>query len=247
MNANEVKNLIKQHGYWEVVFTPLTFNPTLISDRTTCKQLLQKSTVRLRGWDYPHFPTVNNDEQKIYLGADHCEAFIDWGNHKEVLRLYQSGLFVHYLALFEDWMSEDRFKELVKSSDQYDKTEPGSALSFVSAIYSLTEIYEFLRRLASDSIIYDNGVRVEIKLNGIGVGRRLESFDPGRIGLFGMYTSNTPDVIFPIKEISKEDILNSSRKFSLEAVKYLFETFGWENMPMHIFEQDQQNLIERRF
>lgn len=245
--ANEVKNKIQERGYWEVVFTPRIFNPTLIADRTTCKKMLEENSVRLRGWDYPHVPKNNIDNQKIYFGADHCEAFIDWGNHKEVLRFYQSGMFVHYMALFEDWMKEDKLGEFVVNRDRYQKTEPGSALSFISAIYTLTEIYEFLRRLASSSDVYDSGVRIELKLNGVSESRKLESFDPGRIGLFGRYTSNVSDIVFPIKNLTKEEILNSSKQNALQDVRYLFETFGWENMPMHVFEKDQQNLLERRF
>ena len=149
-----------------MTFAPRVFNDALIPDRATCKQLLQKNSVQLRGWDYPHIPQGNMDHQKIYFGADHCEAFIDWGNHKEVLRYYQSGLFVHYVAVHEDWLKEDKLSEIVGGKDPYTNTQPGTVLSFVNTTYLLTEVYEFLRRLAAGSDVYESGVKVEIKLVG---------------------------------------------------------------------------------
>ncbi len=246
MTAEDVKKIIKECGYWEVVFTPRVFNSELISDRTTCKQLLEKNSVQLRGWDYPHIPKADMEYQKIYLGTDHCEAFIDWGDYKEVLRFYQSGQFIHYFALREDWMNVDKLSEIVSGCDPHKDTKPGSVLSFVGATYSLTEIYEFLRRLTSGSNIYDNGVRVVIKLHGA-QGRKLVSLDASRIDLFWSYVSNIPEITLPEKELTKDEVLNSSKELALQAVRYLFETFGWENMPMQVFEKDQQNLLERRF
>ncbi len=245
MTAEDVKKEIKKRGYWEVTFAPRVFNDALIPDRATCKQLLQKNSVQLRGWDYPHIPQGNMDHQKIYFGADHCEAFIDWGNHKEVLRYYQSGLFVHYVAVHEDWLKEDKLSEIVGGKDPYTNTQPGTVLSFVNTTYLLTEVYEFLRRLAAGSDVYESGVKVEIKLVGT-QGRKLVSLAPGRIDLFGSYIANVPEIVVPSKEIMKEQLLDSSRELALQTIKYIFETFNWENIPISVIEKDQQNLLERR-
>jgi hypothetical protein len=229
-----------------VVFTPRTFDSKLVPDRPSCKRLLEENAVQLRGWDYPHIPRGNIDNQKMYFGADYCEGYIDWGSHKELMRFYQSGLFVHYFSMWEDWMSEDGLGAIVGRDKRNDKA-PGSALSFIGVTYTMTEIYEFLRRQASGSNVFDSGVTVELKLHNVGEGRSLESFDANRIGLFGRYISNESEIVVPTNELNKEQLLNDSKKNAIEAAKYIFETFGWENMPVHVFEQDQQRLLERRF
>jgi hypothetical protein len=245
MTEDDVKKAIKQRGYWEVVFTPRVFDAALIPNRSTCKQMLQDNVVRLRGWNYPHITKSDMDHQKAYLGSDYCGAFIDWGAYKEVLRFYQSAQFVHYFAVHEDWDREDKLNDFVGSSDGK-RIKPNSALSFLGAIYTLTEVYEFLRRLAMNTNIYNSGVRVEIKLHNT-LGRKLVNLDPSRLGLFDDYVSNTSPIILPAKELAKDDVISSSNKIALEAVKYLFETFQWENMPTEVFERDQQNFLERRF
>lgn len=246
MTSNDVKKLIKERGYWEIVITPRTFNPKTIPDRSACKEIVSKNSVQLRGWDYPHIPKNDQEHQRMYFGKDHCEAFIDWGNHKEVFRLYQSGQFVHYLALFEDWLAEDMIGKMFGSSGGRWDAKPREILSVIGVVYTITEIYEFARRIAASSDIYDSGLRIEIKFNGA-KGRRLEVLDPMRIGLFGSYTSELDIIEIPIIELNKEDILNSSKELALDAIKYLFESFNWDNIPLNVLQQDQQNLIERRF
>lgn len=247
MDANEVKNLIKERGYWEVIITPQIHSPKLVPDRTTCKDLVSKNSVQLRGWDYPHIPRGNQDHQKIYFGADHCEAFLDWGNHKEVFRFYQSGQFIHYLALFEDWIAVDKVGEMFGArGGRWDNLKPGEVVDVIGAVYTITEIYEFARRMASGSNIYDSGIRIDIKFHGAR-GRKLEILDPMRFGLFDRYSSEIDDIEIPVVELSKGEILNSSKELAMDAIKYFFESFNWENVPIHTLQQDQQKLLERRF
>jgi len=239
MTIDDVKNRIKKRGYWEINFSPKKFNTERISDRKTCKEIITKSAVELRGWDYPHVPTQDDEKQAMYFGQDYLEAYIDWWAHKEAWRFYQSGQFIHYLGLWEDWTEENGW-----ASEELKKIKPSSILSIIGNVYTLTEIFEFLKRLTLQGV-YDDGVKVSIKLVGMKE-RKLEILDLGRVPLMMSYIARVPEITLPTKEITKEEILNKTQEFALEYIRYLFETFGWENQPIEVFKNDQKKLLERK-
>jgi hypothetical protein len=238
MDIEEVKNRIKERGYWKINFYPSKFIPNLIPSREDCIEILTNNIVRLRGWSYPHIPSCSADYKDIYPGDDYYEAYIDWDIHKEVWRFYQSGQFIHYRALEEDWMQESAFG--------YNYIKPGSILEVIMTIYTLTEIFEFLRRLAVGSNVYEEGGIIKIELISMN-GRMLKLLDPMRSSLSMSYIARIPEIKIPEKIVTKEDIINKSGELALEFLAYVFETFGWINQPTEVFKSDQQKLLERKF
>lgn len=71
--------------------------------------------------------------------------------------MYQSGQFIHYRALREDWTQEDSWipKEF--------KLAPMKFLGVLSTIYLITEIFEFLSRIGNEGLCKE-GVNVSIVL-----------------------------------------------------------------------------------
>jgi len=238
MNIEEVKNRIKERGYWKINFHPIKFIPDLIPSRNDCREILTNNIVRLTGWDYPHIPSHNDDKQAIYAGEDYYEAYIDWDIYKEVWRFYQSGQFIHYRALKEDWMQESIWG--------YNNIKPCSILEINMTNYTLTEVFEFLRRLTIGSKVYEDGVKIDVELLNTG-GRKLEILEPNRAPLMRQYVARIPEIKIPEKTVTKEDIINKSRELALESLAYVFETFRWTNQPTEVFKSDQQKLLERRF
>src|SRR5882672_11668860 len=137
---------IRQHGYWQIRFLP---SEPLIRDleRQEIREILTKSSISLRGWNYPHIPVHNNDHEELYLSGDHFEGWIDWNIFKEIFRVYDNGQYFHLFGAYEDWWSEN---DDLPSDHPYKKVQVGKTLEVVSVVYRITEIFAFLRNL------YDN-------------------------------------------------------------------------------------------
>ena len=239
MTDIETLETIKTRGYWRINFEPLVYDKEKLKTLGDCKDIVEKENVVLRGWNYPHFPRRVGDDAGLETGANYYEGWIAWWNHIELWRMYQSGQFIHYVALRDDWSEKDGWG-IVE-----DRNIPtGTELNVIGElIYELTEIYEFLARLTKRGL-YDEGVRVSISLNNT-ENRTLVLRDPMRFGLRDEYTTRLKNIPFE-KEYSKEEILTNSKGLAFEAILYILERFGWHNPPIEVFQNDQENLLNRR-
>lgn len=229
---------IRSRGYWRINFQPLVYQQKLTS-LGDCKDVVEKSAVRLRGWDYPHFPQRIGDDSGLEVADGFYEGWIDWENHKEFWRMYQSGQFLHYISLREDWFEEDSFYR--QHAIRY---EPKTLLNIIgSVVYQMTEIFEFLSRLARAGI-YDEGARASISLNNT-KNRKLWISDPMRADFMQNYTTTSDKIDFS-KEYSKDQVIDSSRDLALEAMIYMFDRFGWHKPPLESLKTDQSNFLTGR-
>ena len=237
-NVKEIINYVKSRGHWFINLYPIEPIKDRIPLRDECEDIIKKSAVHLRGWDYPYVPISQSDFAKIYFGADYVEAFVDSGDHKEVWRYYQSAQFLHYLSLSEDWHSEDE-----RLSVSYKNVKPGSVLNVIRTIYTITEIFEFIRRLAKLHL-YDDGINIEILLFGI-QNRRLAIFDPDRVPLGDNYIAQIDKLPWSKKGIPKDDLITKSDEIAFDLICYIFKTFNWENLPKEIIKKDQLKFLQR--
>lgn len=233
--------LIKTRGYWKIHIFPTTTESHVINPINKGKEIIRESAVQFRGWDYPHFPTNNQENQNAYIADDRVEAWIDFEQYKEVWRLYDSGQFVHFFSIREDWWGEDSWL----TPDHYlKKIQPGAVLEAISTVYSLTEIYAFIRNLVQAKL-FENEVSVEISLVGT-KDRELYVSDPARAPLFWHYKAAT-DRVDLLKKIYKiQDIESNYLDLAFEQIVYLFNQFNWDNPPLQVIKEDQKKLIERR-
>lgn len=236
MNPSHIDK-IKSRGYWRINFQPLVLEEKLDSIGK-CFEVVSKNAVYLRGWKYPHIPNRNDEDTGIEPCDGYFQAWVDWGNHKEFWRMYQSGQYLHYLALREDWLGEDTWK-----SNLADEIKPMSSLNVITTVYQMTEIYLFLERLISDGI-YDEGINVSISLINTN-GRMLWINDFFRGGF------NYPRITFADKfDYSKThevaDVLSKYRQLAIGAVLFIFDRFGWDNPPIDTLRKDQEDFLTQK-
>ena len=230
---------IKKHGYWTIIIRPNRFDNEKIQTLNDCLKFVKESKVSLRVWDYPHID-ANNRPYANNRPLDYVQQTIDWDLHRELWRMYQSGQFVHLFACHEDLL----LNQINLGPGPAKITPlPGTVLSVLSTLYSMTEIYEFASRLAAKNI-FNRDLSLEISLNGM-KNRKLVFFEPGRTRL-GNYVCSSNELT-RMKSIPVSDLLAiRSSELALEHTLWVFEHFNWKPSPLDILREEQKKFIERR-
>ena len=228
-------DLIKQRGYWRVNFYPPTFEVDRLRI-TQCKETIEGNNISLRGWDYPHIEpsgrTDGNGESGSY--SNYYESWTDWGNHIEFWQMYQSGQFLHYRALAEDWQKrrheaiEEKLKPIPASNGNgFIPKDPLKILDIDRAVFQITEVFEFIRRLVNDQAqIYEEGMQLSVGLHNTAK-RRLFLNDFMRGGLLHEYRTMGDNIELPYS-LSKGELLLDSAAQALKVILDLFNRFGWD-------------------
>ena len=159
--------LIESRGHWHVIVRPTSYVSTRLATLADTERVFREAHIQLRGWDYPHDPQEGPTRHRDYI-----EGSITWEAHNELWRLYQSGQFVHFFGMRDDWLKG------VHRSD----IEPGTVLGSVMTLYSFTELFNFSARLA-EAIPLTPEVSVSYEIRGLG-GRTLETFDMGLLDVW---------------------------------------------------------------
>ncbi|MCP2598727.1 putative DNA binding domain-containing protein, partial [Candidatus Aminicenantes bacterium AC-335-L06] len=236
-----MKNIItkiKSRGYWKVRFRPLIYKKNRIPKLSNCKEIVKRNVVIFRGWDYPHFPIRGGTNSGLLPGNNFYEAWIDRRVHKEFWRMYQSGQFINYRALWEDWDEEDPW--IVEQ----EKKQPMKYLGVLHTIGQITEIFEFLAGLSKEGI-FKEGMNLLISLNNT-MDRKLWLEDRSRIPFFYDHKTGAPAIKFQ-KEYTEREIIENSTELAVEAILYFFERFDWIPSKEMIKEDQKKLLRHRRF
>lgn len=225
---------IKSKGYWRINFQPRTILTERLSP-LQCLETVEKNAIRLRGWDYPHITNKNDDSGGQLPCGEYHESWTDWWNHIEFWRMYRSHQFLHYLALREDWLAEsDWSKELART------IRPGQALGTGGTIFQITEVFEFLSRLAHDNI-YPTGAMVEISLENT-EGRALWVDDPQRMPFFDPKQTGAKTINIS-REVTTGEFISRGSEIALSAIVEIFEHFGWANVSAQNIRQQQERFL----
>jgi len=227
---------IKSQGYWRVNFQPVTVkNFTTLKE---CKEIIERSSVSLRGWDYPHIPRRNDGNGAMLACGEYFEGFEDWAMYKEFWRMYKSGQFLYYRGLREDWLAEDNWREELAK-----KIKPGTVVSMISSvIYEVTEMFEFLSRLIENGL-YQDGVEVDITLKNI-ESRELWIGDEMRIPFMFPKKTGAKEISFKNK-FSKEEIIENSKIIANRFILEIFDSFEFNPSSEQIMK-DQEKLLSGR-
>lgn len=236
----ELIDKIKQKGYWRVNIRPIEYNEKRIPSVEECINIIKSCVVYLRGWDYPHI-----DRTGISMsGNDSIESLCDWpeGGHYEYWRFYQSGQFVHYFSMREDYAIDgERLKKI--QHDRHTKSE--KYLDILSALYSVTEVYLFARNLMAKNIMGEE-MEIIVELGGV-EGRELFFWDSFMRRLFNNYVCAFRDENIVIKQVvKKEEIIAAPLELALKVSIEIFRRFNWMDAPANVFAEDQKKFIERR-
>lgn len=227
---------IKSTGYWKVIIRPISFEKELINSLSDCKDIINKTTVSFRGWDFPSHESI-----EIKNMDDGIESETDWNQYKEYWRFHQSGQFLHLYAFNEDYQIDDiERKSSVVYLDSSKRTS--KYLSIFSTLFRITEIFEFISRLIEIGI-YTTKIKISIELFDVN-GRMLFIWDRYR-DLRRNYTAAL-DSIHYFKEFDVQEMIEDKFELALECTMYIFERFNWDQPPMGVLREDQKKLIEKR-
>lgn len=237
MNAEEIIKEIKKRGFWDITIRPTVFIKDRMKNKEEALNVIRESVVELRGWDYPHIRDRDGNPHNI---ADGIEKYIFWENYVEIWRLFLSGQFIHLLALREDWLTPPQKSRIAFVQNQNVK----NTLGVTGTLFTITEIFEFAKRLAVKGI-FGEEVAIDIVLNNT-EGRGLLVDSPGRLPFL------RPKVCFASKweynkVFSVPDLVQNYKDLAFEAITELFELFNWSNTPIQVMKEDQIKFLEGKY
>lgn len=212
---NALLEKIKSRGHWQTVIRPMKFVGKRIRDIRALYPILEKTSVHLRGWDFPHLDRHAN----LHIDVDWIGQESEWEHHLEVWRFYQSGQFMDIAGIPHDWRDQSGFWP----ADE--KGGPGRRMSVGDALFRFTEIFEFAARLSLTEA-GDDQMNVRITLVGL-QDRSLVVEDPRRAPLFADYKASLDEFPYEV-ELARTDLAADPREFALKAAIELFLRFGWE-------------------
>lgn len=220
---------IRSRAYWRINFRPLGEITPL--NMLGCSEAVERGRVSLRGWDYPHISARQDNTSGFGPAGEYYENWVDWQGYIEFWRMYRSTQFLHYRALWEDWDPETEGR----------RQPPGPVVAVTRALYQITEIFEFAKRLYQHGL-YPEGVIIKLSLEGTR-GRQLWVSDPMRMPF--SYPRITEAVSVGLeRRLTKLQLESDSRLASGDAVLEFFDNFGWNPAPEHV-KADQDRLFSR--
>lgn len=233
MNIEDIKNKIDNIGNIKVIFEPDVYKESRIQKKDL-QEILKKSQVSLRGWDFPHVPIQDREDTKRpYFIGNGIEFYTDWERITEIFRFYQSGQFLAKFVLYEDTIGNLHGKEL----------NPGKYLDFLSLIYKITEIVLFVKNIIENTDIEGGTLTIEINKTK---DRELESIFSSRIFFFNAGYICHMDQVVAKKTFKKEEIAVNFIEISREFIKSVFDDFNWTNYSDQMIKTHQENLLNRR-
>lgn len=229
VQAVSVLDKIRSRGYWRVVIRPAVFIEKRVPNILALFPLVEKRSVGLRGWGYPHV----DSGVPPHVDVDWVGQEFDWNQYLELWRIYQSGQFVHFFGMTHDWRDQSKFWPAE------DGWQHSSVLNPTSTVYFFTEIIEFAARLAL-SEAGDDQMHVQVAIRGL-QGRVLQDFD-GHRQIIHPHPASIPEFSFS-RDLSRTDLIAEPKKFALDAAQELFRRFGWD--PARELLRELQETIGR--
>lgn len=217
---------IRSRGHWRVNLRPQEIDALDSLTLRECLDQVQRADVSLRGWNYPHVPSRDDENTGVDRHGTFIEAWVDWMSHREFWRMYTSTQFVHYRAINEDWLEREHWgvSQRVVAAQRN-----GPTLGIVTNLWEIAEVCEFATRLHQQGKMYRSGVEMTIQVRQgtelEGQGRTLRADESGRFPLSASYQNMAAVVEFR-KVLSPAD-LAEPKATALEAAQYIFDKFGW--------------------
>jgi hypothetical protein len=224
---NDLIDKIKSRGYWNVEIKPVRYDAQCLPDISSLLPIIEKSSVQLRGWDFPHIDT----QRPTRIDIDWIEQSIDWQHIISTWRFHQSGQFIFIGGNFNDWRDQSGFWPADED------WQPNVYLDIEDAIFTFAEIFEFTARLSMTSDCYE---KVNIKIDIGNIANRFLHL--GR-GTFPKYRGQIEHFPFEI-EVEREELLACTKKITLQASRELFLRFGYD-ISIDRLREWQNQLLKR--
>ena len=223
---SDLLKAIRSKGYWRVNIHPAEYVPERLL-YSALRSILERTVVRLRGWDLPHFDRQDTDRRgNNWIGAE-----TEWTFVREAWRFYQSAQFVYLRGVSEDWIEPDHVR--------FARVPMGvPSLGVGDALFTISEICEFASRLSVTEAGAEQ-MHVEIELRN-SAGRRLYVDDPRRMSMDNQYSFHDATLTTSVV-ISRSDVAGRSRELALDTALDMFSHFGWH--PDRSLLQGQQDEL----
>jgi hypothetical protein len=238
-------DLMKGLPFWRIVFRPEEYVPDLIPSLTECLKLIEKTRVQLRGWDFPHLPSKDNERLH---GSNWIGAEVAFLGSVESWRLFQSGQFVHFAAVRET--TETAWREKLQQAamshlhgrQEVDWDAVPGYISLVNLVYIVSEAFEFAARVCQAGV-YRGSIDILIELNGIKGFVLTPEWGRGWSG----FRRATEDHLGKNWRVQSNDLIAGSADHSLKAIAWLCECFGWMSPNLEAIRKDQEKLLKGMF
>lgn len=233
---------VLNHPHWRVNLRSGTFSAELVESLSECYSIIEKTRVRLGGWEYPYLnPESKNREQ----GNNWVASWIDFAGHMEYWRLYQSGQFLHLFAIRECldslWRREldETLRRNLSHKSDFDWSEVTGFVDIQNLNCTISEIFEFAARLTQRGIIEGTAsIGIEMRKS-----RGLLLATSSR-RLWNLACKATEENMGRTWEISGEELVGNSAEHALCATKWFLERFGWMDPNMDSLKKDQERFLK---
>ena len=239
------KNLpvkVQEIPHWHVKLQSGTFNAELVESLTSCFSVIEKTKVRLGGWEYPY---LNPERKYREQGNNWVGSWIDFVGHMEYWRLYQSGQFLHLFAVREclDSHWHDKLDASIRQNlshlQDFDWSKVTGYLDIQNLNSTISEIFEFAARLTQHGIL-EGTVAINIELrksSGL-----LLATSAWR--LWNIACRASEDTLGRTWNISADELVGNSAEFALNTTKWFLERFGWMDPNMDSMKKDQDRFLQ---
>jgi hypothetical protein len=151
--------------------------------------------------------------------------------------LYQSGQFVHFSGIQEDWLDQARLSAPPKG------WKPGGFLSITNVLFHCAETLELAARLAFTEA-GDEQMRLEITLHGL-EGQSLWVDPSHKWGALLLMTKKTTVRELSYKaDLARIQLITHPRELALNAAVEIFQGFGW-NPSLDMLRDIQDELLHK--
>lgn len=228
--SNQSVNLVEKilsRGYWQVTIRPVRFMENRVAEIDKLLPILDKTSVRLLGWDFPHIDIKSSP--KIF--RDFIQQEFDWNHFVSLWSFFQSGQLYYLFGNHKDW----RDQSITFPIRDGEIWEPDKLLDINIVVYNFTEIFEFAARLSMTEA-GDEKMHV-----GVLVGNLKDRMLYSRHGLFQTY--KTSMIEYPIdKEFDRADLLANARDIAVIEARELMLRFNLK-LSIEEIKEMQKKLI----
>ncbi len=225
---------VKSKAYWRMNFRPKSLPEPQLS-LPQCNDIVDRSKVSLRGWNYPHISSRKADDSGYGPIDSYYEHWIAWSEHIEFWRMYRTSQFLHYRAVREDWEDWESYPPASRP--------PEGGLSVVGIIWHWTEVFEFAFRLYKNGL-YESGLELHLSLENA-KGRQLWINEFNRMPFSYERVTGATSIRYEIA-LGSDDLASASHEVYLDELVDFFQHFDWTpNKDM--LRKDQNRLLTRSY
>ena len=232
LDMKELLKKIRSRGYWKIVIHPAMFVEKRVPNIADLYPILEKASVRFLGGEFPDLDT----RTKLHIDTDWIGKAVSWEHYLELWRFYQSGQFIHWSGMREDWRDRSSLWPSPQSG-----WKPGADLVAHDAVFRLTEIFELAARLAR-SQAGDQQMHLEIVVSGLN-GRALCDL-PGRWPFHRKRSASVSELPYKV-DLSQLQLFTKAKELALEPAIELFRRFGWDP-PQDLLRDIQDEALGNR-